>query len=81
MDPLLSLGPLPSNIEHAVSKILNDECRLRNTGSLDTRSKDVLIVRHIVVGGDAIYRIEVAKPKKGISLVGFLQSKTFKADM
>jgi hypothetical protein len=73
MDPFLSLRPLPSNVEHAVGKILNDECCLRYTGSLDTRSEDVLIVRHIVVGCDAIYRIEVAKQgRKNVSLGGLL---------
>jgi hypothetical protein len=75
MDPLLSFRPLPSNIEHAVSKVLNDECCLCYTGGLDTRSEDVLIVRHIVMGCDAIYRIEVAKGRKDISLVGLLEKK------
>jgi hypothetical protein len=31
------------------------------------------------VGGDAIYRIEVAKPKKGISFGGFLAIKDVQA--
>lgn len=79
MDPLLSLRPLPSNVEHAVSKILNDERCLCYTGSLDTRSEDVLIVRYIVVGCDAIYGVEVAKRKKDVSR--WVSWKDFRADV
>jgi hypothetical protein len=38
MDPLLSLGSLSSDIEHAVGKIADDECGFGDTGGFYTRA-------------------------------------------
>lgn len=60
MNPLLTLRTLTTDIEHAVGKIADDESRLGNTGGLDTRAKDILVVGNVVGLGDTVYRIEVA---------------------
>ena len=36
VDPLLSLRSLATDVEHAVGQVANDECRLGDTGGLDT---------------------------------------------
>jgi hypothetical protein len=54
MYPLLSLRPLATDIEHAVGQISNDESSLGNTGCLDTRPEDVLVVGDVVGGGNAL---------------------------
>ena len=60
MDPLLSLRTLSSNIKHAICKVTNDESSLRNSSGLDTGTKNILIVRHIVVLGDTLNVVKVA---------------------
>lgn len=60
VDPLLSLRTLPTHVEHAVCKVANDEGCLSDTGSLDSRSENILIVGKVVMLGDAGNRIEVA---------------------
>lgn len=61
MNPLLSFGPLPTDIEHAVCEVADNESGLSDTGSLDTRAQDILIVRDVICCGDTVYRVEVAK--------------------
>ena len=60
VDPLLTFRPLTTDIEHAVGEVADDEGRLGDTGRLDTRAEDILIVRNVVGGGDAVDRVEVA---------------------
>jgi len=59
MDPLLSLRTLSSNIKHAICKVTNDESSLRDSSGLDTGTKNILIVRHIVVLGDTLNVVKV----------------------
>jgi hypothetical protein len=61
MDPLLSFRSLSSNIKHAISQVPNDEGGLRNTSGLDTRSKHILVVGHIVWLSDPLDVVEVAE--------------------
>jgi len=60
MNPLLTLGTLTTNVEHAVGKIANDEGGLGDTGRLDTGTEDILVVGNVVRLSDAVYRVEVA---------------------
>ena len=60
MNPLFPFRALPTNVEHSVCQVLDDECSLGDTGRLDSRSQNVLIVGEVVVGGDAVDGIEVA---------------------
>ncbi len=60
VDPLLPFGPLAADVEHAVGQIANDEGGFSDTGRLDTRAENVLIVRDVVWCGDAIDGVEVA---------------------
>lgn len=66
MDPLLTLRSLTTDVEHPVGEITDDEGRLGNTGRLDTRPQDILIVGHVVGRSNASNVIEVAA-----SLVSF----------
>jgi len=59
MDPLLSFRSLSSHIEHAISKVSDDEGGLRDTSSLDTRSENILVVGHIVWLSDTLDVVEV----------------------
>lgn len=43
VDPLLSLTPLPTNIEELVRQLAHTEVCLGNTSRLDTRPQDILI--------------------------------------
>lgn len=61
MDPLLSLGPLATYIEHPVGQVANDEGRLGNTGGLDTRAEHILVGGHVVGLANAVNGIEVAE--------------------
>lgn len=54
VDPLLSLRSLTTDVEHAVGQVADDEGSLGDTGGLDTRAQDVLVVGDVVGGGDAI---------------------------
>ena len=58
--PLLSLRSLATDIEHAVGKVADDEGSLGDTGCLDTRSQDILVIWHVVWCGDSVDRVEVA---------------------
>jgi hypothetical protein len=60
VDPLLSLRTLSSDIEHAISKVTNNESSLGDTGGLDTGAENILIVGHVVGLRDALNVIEVA---------------------
>lgn len=60
VDPLLAFATLSTDVEHTVRKIANNESRFRNTGRLDTRSQNILVVGHIVRRGDTGDIIEVA---------------------
>ena len=60
VDPLLSFRSLSTNIEHSVGQVLDDEGRLGDAGSLDTGAQDILIIRHVIVRGDAVDRVKVA---------------------
>lgn len=55
MDPLLSLGTLSTDVEHAVCQVANDEGSLCDTSSLYSRPEDILVVGDVVGCGDAIY--------------------------
>lgn len=61
VDPLLSLGTLSTNVEHAVGELFDDEGGLGDTGGLDTRAEDILVVWQVVGLGDARDGVEVAK--------------------
>lgn len=59
MDPLLTLGTLSTDIEHAVRQVTNDEGGLGDTSSLDTGAEDILIVGDVVGLCNAVNRVEV----------------------
>ena len=61
VDPLLALGTLTTDVEHAVGQVANDEGGLSDTCGLDTRAEDILVVGDVVGGGDAVNRVEVAR--------------------
>lgn len=58
--PLLSLGSLTTDVEHAVGKVTDDECSLGDTGCLDTRAKDILVVGNVIGSGNTVNRVKVA---------------------
>jgi hypothetical protein len=60
VDPLLPFGSLATDVEHTVGQIANDEGGLSDTGSLDTRPKNVLIIWYVVGRGDTFDGVEVA---------------------
>lgn len=60
VDPLLSLGSLTTDVEHSVGEIADDEGGLGDTGSLDTRTEDILVGRKIIGLGDTVNGIKVA---------------------
>jgi hypothetical protein len=60
MNPLLSLGSLASNIKHTIRKVLNNESRFGDTGSLDSRSEHILIIGKVIVRSNAVDRVEIA---------------------
>jgi hypothetical protein len=68
MNPLLSLGSLATNIKHTIRKVLNNESRFGDTGSLDSRSEHILIVGKVIVRSNAVDRVEIAG--KGSAEVG-----------
>jgi len=59
MNPLLSLRSLSTYVEHSVCEVADDEGCLGDTSSLDTRSKDILIVGHVITLGDTLDVVEV----------------------
>ena len=60
VNPLLTLRPLATDVEHAVCEVSDDEGRLGDTGRLDTRPQNILVVRHVVGRGNASNVIKVA---------------------
>lgn len=60
VDPLLAFRSLATHVEHPVSEITNDKGCLSDTGGLDTRPKNVLVVWHVVGSSDTSNVIEVA---------------------
>jgi hypothetical protein len=60
VNPLLSFGPLATDVEHTVSEVSNDEGCLSDAGSLDTRSEDVLVAWEVVGLSDARDGIKIA---------------------
>lgn len=60
MNPLLSLRPLSSDIEHPICEVSNDESGLCDTSGLDTRSENVLVVRHVIGLRNPFDVVEVA---------------------
>lgn len=63
VDPLLPLRPLATDVEHAVGQVADNERRLGDTRCLDTRAQHVLVVGHIIGGGDAGNVVEVARDR------------------
>lgn len=61
VDPLLSLGTLSTDIEHAVRQVADEEGGLGDTGGLDTGAQDILVGGHVVGLRDALNRVEVAR--------------------
>lgn len=51
---------MTADIEHPVRELTNNESRLRDTSSLDTGPKDILVVGHVVGGGDTGDVVKVA---------------------
>lgn len=60
VNPLLSLGSLATNVEHAVGQIADDESGLGDTGSLNTGAEDILVSGEVVGLGDAVNGVKVA---------------------
>jgi len=54
VDPLLALGTLTTDVEHAVGQVANDKGGLSDTCGLDTRAEDILVGGDVVGGGDAV---------------------------
>lgn len=61
VDPLLTLGTLTTDVEHAVCQVANDKRGLGDTGGLDTRTKDVLVSWQVVGLRDTVDRVKVAR--------------------
>lgn len=60
VNPLLTLGSLATDVEHAVGQIANDEGGLGDTGSLDTRAENILVSGEVVGLSNAVNSVEVA---------------------
>ena len=69
MYSLLPFRPLATHIEHTVGKVTNDESSLSDTSSLNTGSKDILIIGNIIRSCDAVDGVEVAGQLIRISVV------------
>jgi hypothetical protein len=63
VNPLLTLGSLATDVEHAVCEVTNNECGLGDTGGLDTRTENILVGGEVVGLSNALNGIEVAKRK------------------
>lgn len=66
VNPLLALRTLATNIEHPVREFTDDEGRLGDTSSLDTRSENILVVGDVVVLSDSADIIEIAEGKESV---------------
>lgn len=60
MDPFLTFTPLTSNVEEAICEFSYPEHCLGYTGSLDTRTQNVLIGRHVAGMCHTLDRIKIA---------------------
>lgn len=60
VNPLLAFRALTTNVEHSIREFADDEGRLGNTGGLDTRPENILIVGHVIGSGDTGDVIEIA---------------------
>ena len=58
--PLLSFRSLTTHIEHAVCEVADNEGGFGDTGSLDTRSKNVLVIGDVFACGNTVDGVEVA---------------------
>jgi hypothetical protein len=65
VNPLLALGSLAADIEHAVREVANDKRRFGDTGGLDTGAENVLVIWGVVGSGNAIDRVKVAGESNG----------------
>lgn len=54
VNPLLTLGTLTTNVEHAVCQVSDDECGLGDTGGLDTGTEDILIGGKVIGLGNTL---------------------------
>lgn len=77
VNPLLSLGSLTTNVEHAVGEITDDESSLGDTGSLDTGAEHILVGREVVGLGDTVNGIEVARWGDSVSMFAFFLGPLF----
>lgn len=60
VNPLLSLRPLTTDVEHPVSEVANDESCLGDTSGLDTGPQHVLVIGHVIGCGNTLDVVEVA---------------------
>jgi hypothetical protein len=70
VNPLLTLGTLTTDVEHAVGQIANDEGGLGNTGGLDTRAENILVGGEVIGLSDAVNSVEVARGSGMLAIVG-----------
>jgi hypothetical protein len=70
VNPLLTLGTLTTDVEHAVGQIADDEGSLGNTGGLDTRTENILVSGEVVGLSDAVNSVEVAGGSNMLAIVG-----------
>lgn len=61
VNPLLTLRTLTTDVEHTVGQVANNEGGLGDTGSLDTRAKDILVGGEVVGLGNTLNSVEVAR--------------------
>lgn len=60
VDPLLSLRTLSSDIKHSIGKISDNEGGLGDSSGLDSRTKNILVIWHIIRLGNALNIVKVA---------------------
>lgn len=63
MNPFLSLGPLPTNVEDAVCQFTYYETGFCDTSSLDTGSENILISGQVLRLCNTADGVEVAKKR------------------
>ena len=66
VNPLLPLGPLPSDIEHVIFQLTQLEQGLGNAGGSESGAKNVLIIRQVVFCKQAVDVIVVTA--SGVSM-------------
>jgi hypothetical protein len=70
VNPLLTLGTLTTNVEHAVGQITNDEGGFGNTSGLNTRAENILVGGEVVGLSDAVNSVEVAGGSGILAIAG-----------